>query len=94
VVKSKTPIGEKSYRRLTSMGKSSRDIINSLYSPLDAMNRFINLTLQNIEEDSQSRQFLLETKTGLKRVSVLLKKLDTYADKIEEEFNEIYRKPR
>ncbi|MFH1753915.1 MAG: hypothetical protein ABH875_07005, partial [Candidatus Omnitrophota bacterium] len=67
-------------------------IINSLYSPLDAMNRFLNLALQNTEEESQSRQFLLETKLGLKRMSVLVDRLEDYAKKIEREFDEVSKK--
>jgi hypothetical protein len=92
VVKSSKPIGKKKYKKLASMGKISRNIINSLYSPVDAMNRFLNLALHNTEEESQSRQFLLETKLGLKRMSALIGKLDVYADKLEKEFNEVSRK--
>ena len=92
MVKSKRPLGEKRYKRLASMGKMSQDIINSLYSPIDAMNRFLNLALQNIDEDAQPRQFLLETKLGLKRMSVLVDKLDDYSKKIEREFNEVSKK--
>lgn len=92
MVKLKRPIGEKKYEKLASMGKMSRNIINSLYSPIDAMNRFLNLALQNIEEESQSRQFLLETKLGLKRMSALIGKLDVCADKLEKEVNEVSRK--
>ena len=73
------------------MGRISRDLINSLYSPIDAMNRFLNLALHNMDEDAQSRQFILETKLGLRRMSVLLKKLDVYADRLEKEFYEISR---
>lgn len=88
----KKPIGEKRYKRLESMGKISQDIINSLYSPIDAMSRLLNLALQNIEEEAQPRQFILETKLGLKRMYVLVDKLDGYAKKIEKEFNEISKK--
>ncbi len=85
----KSEEGNGRYKKLASMGEVSRRIINRFYNPLDAMNRFLNLALANVEEDSQSRQFLLESKVGLKRMSVLLKRLDNYADKIEKEFNEV-----
>jgi cob(I)alamin adenosyltransferase len=91
VVNSKIPVGDKRYDKLASMGKVSKDIISKLYSPIDAMNRFMNLALQNTDEDSQSRQFLLETKLGLRRMSLLLQKLDMYTRRIEEELNEISR---
>ena len=55
------------YNRLNSMGKISVDIINELYNPVDAVNRFINLALQNTDDGAQSRQFLLESKLKKKR---------------------------
>lgn len=73
------------YKRLISMGRSSIDIINELYNPIDAINRFINLALQHIEEDSQSRQFLLESKSGVRKMSGLLNRLNNYARKMEKE---------
>lgn len=73
------------YRKLASMGAISKGIINDLYSPIDATNRFINLALHSIGENPQGRQFLLESKEGIRRTSMLLKKLNNYADKIEDE---------
>jgi hypothetical protein len=77
------------YRRLTSMGKVSFNIVNKLYNPIDATNRFINLALQHIEEDSQGRQFLLESKVGIRKMAVLLKKLNAYAIKMDKELKEL-----
>lgn len=79
----------RNYRRLTSMGRASKDIINELYSPIDATNRFINLALISIGENPQGRQFLLESKQGIRRMANLLKKLNDYAAKIEKEISEI-----
>ena len=73
------------YGRLVSIGRVSKEIIDELSSPIDAANRFINLALQSIEEDSQGRQFLLESKEGIRKTSMLLKKLNNYVDKIEAE---------
>ncbi len=78
-----------SYKRLARMGKISADIIDELYSPIDSVNRFINLTLQTIEENSQGREFLLESKEGIRKASHLLKKLNNYAKRIEREAREI-----
>ncbi len=83
---------EQQYRRLVALGRIHKEIINEMSSPIDATNRFINLALQNISEDSQSRQFLLESKHGLRKTSTLLKKLNDYAKKIEKEIREISRK--
>ena len=71
--------------KLASMGKLSADTINKLYKPIDAVNRFLNLALQSIEEDSQGRQFLLESKLGIRKMSALIKRLNNYAKQIEKE---------
>ena len=70
------------------MGKISVGIINELYTPIDATNRFINLALQNTGEHSQARQFLLESKAGVRKTVGLLKRLNDYAKRIEKEFGE------
>ena len=88
-IRSRGENGHNRYRRLVSLGIISTGIINKLYNPIDSINRFINLALQSIEEDSQSRQFLLESKHGIRRTSLLLKRLNNYAKKIEEEIREI-----
>lgn len=79
-------------KRLASMGEISKGIINDLYSPIDATNRFINLALQSIDENSQGRQFLLESKEGMRKTSMLLNKLNQYARKMEQEFLDIAKK--
>lgn len=82
------------YKKLVSMGKVSARIISKLYNPIDSINRFINLALQNVDEDSQSRQFLLESKQGIRKTSLLLKRLNNCARKIEEEVRDIYTAER
>ena len=89
MVKSKKARSKKKYDKLATMGEISRNIINRLYSPIDATNSFLNLALQSTGEDSQSRQFLLESKLGLRRLSVLIKRLEHYAKKMEKEFYEV-----
>lgn len=76
------------YKRLVSMGKISKGILNEICDPVDAANRFINLTLQELDENSQGREFLLESKKGVKRISSLLERLNCYAKKIEKELSE------
>ena len=89
MVKSKSLTAVKRYRRIDYIGKRSVDIINEMYSPIDSINRFINLALDTIGENSQSRQFLLESKQGIRKASALLKRLDDYAKKLEKEFKEM-----
>lgn len=77
------------YRKLASLGKISVGIMNEICGPIDSVNRFINLTLQTIDENSQGREFLLESKEAIRKTSVLLKRLSNYAKKIEKEIREI-----
>lgn len=81
-----------SYRRLVSIGEVTKEIISDLSSPIDSVNRFINLALHTTSDGSQSRQFLLESKEGIRKTSVLLTRLNKYAKKIEQEILEISEK--
>lgn len=78
-------------RKLVSMGRTSTDIINELYDPLDAVNRFINLALQITDDDSQNRQFLLESKSGVRKMLGLVKKLNDCSRKMEKEIRKNYQ---
>ena len=89
MIKSKKRVQDSRYRKLASMGEISKGIINELYSPIDASNRFINLALETLDESSQGRQFLLESKEGIRKMSHLLKKLNECAKRIEKEIREI-----
>ncbi len=51
-----------------------------------------NLALEHVGEESQSRQFLLESKMGMRRMETLLKRLNSYIRKMEREFDEIRKK--
>ena len=76
-------------KKLESSRRASMDIINRLFTPIDTTNRFINLALHHIDEGSQSRRFLLESKLGVRTMETLLKELDAYAKKMEAEISEI-----
>lgn len=77
------------YKKLELFGQASADLVNRLFTPIDATNRFINLALHHIEEDSQSRQFLLESKSGIRKMAELLKELGANVRKMEAEISEI-----
>lgn len=79
------------YRKLVSMGKVSAKILNELSNPLDATNRFINLALQHLAEDSQSRQFLLESKSGVRKMALLYKKLASFTKKMEKTLGKLQK---
>lgn len=74
------------------MGKKYNGIISEITNPIDATNRFINLALHSIGDNSQGRQFLLESKQGIRKTAALLKKLNDYSRKIEKEIREIANK--
>ena len=76
-------------RKLVYMGRISKNLINELYHPLDAVHRFINLALQITDDDSQNRQFLLESKLGVRRMLLLVKKLNDCTRKMEKEIKKI-----
>lgn len=77
------------YKKISRMGRVSLGIINEISVPLDTINRFINLTLQTMEENEQGREFLLESKAAIRKTAILLKRLNNYGKKIEKEIREI-----
>ena len=80
------------YKKFESSRRASMDIINKLFTPIDTTNRFINLALHHMDEGSQSRRFLLESKSGVRTMTTLLKELDAYAKKMEAEISEITKR--
>ncbi len=88
-IKKDLPAVDGRYKRLVSMGQTSQGIINDLSAPIDATNRFINLALHSVGEGSQGRQFLLDSKEGIRETLALLNKLNTYAKKMEKEIRKI-----
>jgi len=76
------------YKKITVIGRKCKGIINKMSHPIDSTNRFINLALNSIGDSSQGRQFLLESKQGIRKTATLLKKLNDYSDKIEKEIIE------
>lgn len=80
-----------SYKRLSLMSKRYRGMMNEISNPIDATNRFINLALHSAGDNSQERQFLLESKQGIRKTSLLLKKLNEYSKRMEKEILEMAR---
>ncbi len=76
-------------KKLASMGRISTDIINEIHSPIDSINRFLNLALMTVGEDAPSRTFLLESKDGVRKTTDLLKRLNDQVKRIEQEIKEL-----
>lgn len=81
--------GKNGFKKISLMGRKYKGIINEISTPIDATNRFINLALHSIGDNSQGRQFLLESKQGIKKTAILLKRLNDYSKRIENEIREM-----
>ena len=81
--------GQGRYKKLSLMRRKYKGIINEISNPVDSTNRFINLALNTVGDNSQGRQFLLESKQGIKKTAALLKRLNDYSLKIEKEIVEM-----
>lgn len=88
-VRIKKSSGQSRYKKLSLMRSKYKGIINKISNPVDSTNRFINLALNTVGDNSQSRQFLLESKQGIRKTAALLKKLNDYSLKIEKEIVEM-----
>lgn len=77
------------FKKLASIGEISKEILSDIASPLDATNRFINLAMHSIGDGDEGRQFLIQSKEGIRKTSVLLEKLNLCARKLEEEMRHI-----
>ncbi len=88
-VRVKKSNGQGRYKKLSLMRRKYKGIINEISNPVDSTNRFINLALDTVGDNSQGRQFLLESKQGIKKTAALLKRLSDYSLKIEKEVLEM-----
>lgn len=63
------------HKKLSSLGKFVGGVVHELNNPLDGVIRYINLSLDSMAEDDVSREYLLEAKTGLKRITLFVRSL-------------------
>ena len=52
---------------LVSLGKLASHLAHELANPLDAIRRFVNLALDQVEPDGLAREYLLKVKQGIRR---------------------------
>ncbi len=57
----------KQQEALVSLGKLASHLAHELNNPLDAIRRFVNLSLDHVSQDSPAREFLLKAKQGIRR---------------------------
>ena len=63
------------HKKLSSLGKFVGGVVHELNNPLDGVIRYINLSLNSIEENSVSKEYLLEAKKGLNRIAKFVRSL-------------------
>ena len=61
--------------RLASLGKLAGGIAHEFNNPLDGIIRYTNLCLEHVKDDDIVREYLLEMKQGLKRMTNIVKSL-------------------
>jgi len=55
------------HESFASIGKFAAQVAHELSNPLDGVRRFINLALDQAEEDSLSREYLIKAKKGIRQ---------------------------
>ena len=63
------------HKKLSSLGKFVGGVVHELNNPLDGVIRYINLSLDSMSEDDVSREYLLEAKKGIKRITKFVRSL-------------------
>ncbi len=57
----------KQQESLVSLGKLASHLAHELNNPLDAIRRFVNLSIDHVSNDGPAREFLLKAKQGIRR---------------------------
>ncbi len=61
--------------KYASVGKLAVGIVHEINNPLDGVIRYTNILLEQMSEDSVSKEYLLEIKKGLNRITNITKSL-------------------
>ena len=62
-------------KKLSSLGKFVGGVVHELNNPLDGVIRYINLSLDSMAEDDVSKEYLLEAKKGISRITKFVRSL-------------------
>ncbi len=62
-------------KKFSSLGKLVGNFVHEINNPLDGIIRYINLSLDCIEDKETAKKYLSETKEGLSRITGLVKSL-------------------
>lgn len=68
--------------KYASVGKLAAGIVHEVNNPLDGIIRYTNILLEQSENNSITREYLLEVKTGLHRIANITKSLLEFSHKV------------
>ena len=68
--------------KYASMGKLAAGVVHEVNNPLDGIIRYTNIILEQIGENSVTREYLLEVKKGLNRIANITKSLLEFAHQV------------
>jgi K+-sensing histidine kinase KdpD len=61
--------------KYASVGKLAAGLAHEINNPLDGITRYVNMLLNQLEESSVAREYLLEVKRGLQRIANIIRSL-------------------
>ena len=70
-----------------SVGKLAAGVVHEVNNPLDGIIRFTNILLNHIENNSVTREYLLEIKKGLHRIENITRSLLQFSHQVNSSFH-------
>ena len=71
--------------KYASVGKLAAGVVHEINNPLDGVIRYTNILLEQVEQHSITREYLLEIKKGLNRIANITKSLLQFSHQINSE---------